>query len=228
MTTPRGYCGCGCGEPVARQYKPGHDARHKSALVAALTGDTVTTRVRAATVLLDRGWGGFADPAALRNVPWTDARGRTLPHVAKVATWQVDHLGVHHAHRGCTALTRNARKVGGTNAITRLASDRYVTLVANTPERTAHLMRSWDQCPTCSVTENRLTYSERQAIHKEDTWQGDRPTPKNPPLVWDVEMDDDTGRLIHVTRNLLTGRITRTTPTTPAPWAAPNPTARVA
>lgn len=35
-----GFCGCGCGSLVRARYLPGHDARHKSALVrAARSGD---------------------------------------------------------------------------------------------------------------------------------------------------------------------------------------------
>jgi hypothetical protein len=32
-TAATGTCLCGCGEPTARNYRPGHDARHVSQLV---------------------------------------------------------------------------------------------------------------------------------------------------------------------------------------------------
>jgi len=50
-----GFCGCGCGSPVRARYLPGHDARHKSALVrAARSGDE-----RARGELVRLGWGRF-------------------------------------------------------------------------------------------------------------------------------------------------------------------------
>lgn len=227
MSTPRPttFCECGCGEPVARRYKPGHDARHKSALVTGLDSLRACDRTRAADSLLDLGWGGFAPAATLRAVPWTGPRGRHLPHIADVATWQVDHLGGHHSHRQCPALTRAARKVGGTNPITRLASDRYVTLVGNTPEQTTRLSRSWDQCGQCATAMTRDEYAERGGVGKAKAWEGEPRTPKRIPLSWDVEMDDDTERLIHVTSNPITGRITRQWPTE---WAAPTITENAA
>ena len=53
----RVLCACGCGEPVRRRYLPGHDARHKEALIRrALGGDQ-----NAEIILEQLGWTKFLD-----------------------------------------------------------------------------------------------------------------------------------------------------------------------
>lgn len=227
MTRPsdrRTPCGCGCGQPVARRYAPGHDARHKSALASTvLAGGIAATR--AADLLADLGWAGFADAAALRATPMRTPRGRVLQRASEVAVWQVDHLGVHHAHRACSRLTRTARLVGGTNPITRLASDRYVTLVATGPHLVAHLLTSWDQCTECSTDDTtRDEDAERVTCYKQAIWEGDpREIPARAPTSWvvladEIAADEDHPRVIlQCGRNPLTGRITRR-------WPAPTNT----
>lgn len=44
FATPTGVCRCGCGEPVGRDYAPGHDGRHRNA--AARITDAMTPAVR--------------------------------------------------------------------------------------------------------------------------------------------------------------------------------------
>lgn len=41
-------CGCGCGQAVTRRYAPGHDAKHKSALLAIFDSGTGLTDEQAA------------------------------------------------------------------------------------------------------------------------------------------------------------------------------------
>lgn len=224
MTAPRNPiarpCACGCGAPVTRRYKPGHDARHKSALVAALVGGTVRMRASAADQLADLGWTEWADPADLRAVPYVTPRGRAIPRLDEVATWQVDHLGGHHAHRTCPRLTQAARLVGGTNAITRLASDAYVTLTPNTPECTSRLPLSWDLCVACSTPTDRLEQASLMVITRQATWAGDL-APKiteRTPRTWTILLDDDTDLEIRVALDPVTHKITRTYP---AIWAPP-------
>ena len=49
---PTKECECGCGAEVRSRYLPGHDAKHKSALInRALEGDAAATRE-----LRKRGW----------------------------------------------------------------------------------------------------------------------------------------------------------------------------
>jgi hypothetical protein len=43
-TTEPGTCLCGCGETAARNYKPGHDARHVGQLARAVTDGSVEKR----------------------------------------------------------------------------------------------------------------------------------------------------------------------------------------
>ena len=58
-------CGCGCGSPVKGTYLPGHDARHKSALVkAAVLGDK-----DAYATLQQKGWLKFLDKVSAKNTP---------------------------------------------------------------------------------------------------------------------------------------------------------------
>lgn len=55
-------CGCGCGASVSRRYLPGHDAKHKAALIQnALAGDT-SAEAQLATL----GWSGFLEQRRLR------------------------------------------------------------------------------------------------------------------------------------------------------------------
>jgi hypothetical protein len=64
-------CACGCGAAVRRRYLPGHDARHKEALIRrSLQGDTA-----AEMVLQSLGWTKFLE--ARRK---GDRRGGTRPH----------------------------------------------------------------------------------------------------------------------------------------------------
>jgi hypothetical protein len=46
-------CGCGCGAPARRRYLPGHDAKHKARLLAAMRGGSAS----AADELQRLGWG---------------------------------------------------------------------------------------------------------------------------------------------------------------------------
>lgn len=199
-------CGCGCGTPVVRRYRPGHDARHKSNLVATLAHPHPMVAYRAAELLDELGWSGFAPPEVLRAIPYRDSRGRVKPTLDRVQVWQVDHLGGHHAHRGCRTLTQRARSQGGCNRISHLASDRYVTLIPNTPEIAARLPYSWDLCTDCCTPNTRdeqvqhLAYGQRAATFE----------PKNTRLV-----------LVHSTQRL-------PDPTDTRPWAAPCPSTRVA
>lgn len=60
-------CQCGCGSPAKSTYLPGHDARHKSALVkAALLGDP-----DARATLEQKGWLKFLDKTPEKNKPGT-------------------------------------------------------------------------------------------------------------------------------------------------------------
>lgn len=53
-------CGCGCGAAVApgREYRQGHDAKHKSALLNAAVGTDRKAAAQARKVIAARGWEG--------------------------------------------------------------------------------------------------------------------------------------------------------------------------
>jgi len=57
---PQHACGCGCGAPARRRYLPGHDAKHRSRLLAEMRAGSGP----AADELLRLGWGRI--PAATR------------------------------------------------------------------------------------------------------------------------------------------------------------------
>lgn len=230
MSTP---CQCGCGTPVARRYAPGHDARHKSALKAALVEGDWREAHRAAEALADLGWGHFAEAADLRAVPYRTRQGWAKQLTSEVTRWQVDHLGGHHSNRRCRTLTSRAREFGGINPVTRLAADRYVVFAEAGPEVTERLQSSWDFCPECTVDHTREVDAEHYrigAVEHLTLDPGYEPVRRNrtPKHEWQVELDDGTGRLVRVTRNPVTGALTHHHPEPVNPWAAPLPEERVA
>jgi hypothetical protein len=63
MATKQKTCGCGCGAEVRSRYLPGHDAKHKSALVSrSLEGDRAATRE-----LRKLGWEAHLEKARARR-----------------------------------------------------------------------------------------------------------------------------------------------------------------
>ena len=58
-----GLCGCGCGLPVARRFRPGHDARLKGRLLRMVRTGTEEERLTARTMLRHLGWEHFIDRA---------------------------------------------------------------------------------------------------------------------------------------------------------------------
>lgn len=54
-------CECGCGEQCPRRYLPGHDAKHKSALIAVATAESATAaqRRKAEQTIEELGWTQF-------------------------------------------------------------------------------------------------------------------------------------------------------------------------
>lgn len=55
-------CGCGCGQDVTRRYKQGHDARHKSQLLAIVYhSDNVVDVKKARKALTKLSWAHFID-----------------------------------------------------------------------------------------------------------------------------------------------------------------------
>jgi predicted nuclease with RNAse H fold len=87
-----GYaCGCGCGAPARRRYLPGHDAKHKSRLLAEMRAGSAS----AADELQRLGWGRISAGA--------DNLRRLGPHAARRPL--VDDTG-HACGCGCGAAAR--------------------------------------------------------------------------------------------------------------------------
>lgn len=137
-------CQCGCGAQVARRYLPGHDARHKAAIVARANDESSTRQAcdRAIDELIALGWTRYADMVTLRAYKQRVGRIATT-HRADVSTWLVGPDGVHHARHSCKALTASAREVGLIHGITRLAMQAAIT-------RTTEQPTGWDGCQRCS------------------------------------------------------------------------------
>lgn len=185
-----GMCQCGCGTPAARRYKPGHDAKHHSTLAAALTSGDWRIATRAADLLADLGWTGYADLAALRAVPYRASNGIAQQHIDQVTTWQVTPCGQHHSNRRCPALTRQARAAGGLNRTTRLAADSWLTLTPATPELATRLAQSWDQCTECTTHIDRAQAADAQQLRAASLL--DRQPPKvlkSSPTTWRIPSD---------------------------------------
>jgi hypothetical protein len=151
MSTPR-LCGCGCGEPVARRYKPGHDARHKAALIQAAIDATKPHQTEAAIEqVFEHGWEAFLPLDLLRNHPIRNHRRQPRIHIEKVERFLIDPDGTHHARHNCTQLTKTARKHGLINPTTRLAREAAIHRVDPTPSLIHHLKHSFDACPECTI-----------------------------------------------------------------------------
>lgn len=141
---PAKRCGCGCGAEVVRRYLPGHDARHKAALVRAANVADRRQADRAINQLLDLGWAGYADLATLRQYVQRD-RGKARQHIADVTTWLVGPNGQHHARHACRVLTATAKAAGHKpNAITKLAPQAAITRTTSAPV-------GWDICQACTT-----------------------------------------------------------------------------
>jgi NADH pyrophosphatase NudC (nudix superfamily) len=112
MTTtqaPR-FCECGCGEPVARRFRPGHDARLKGRLLAATRSAVWQQREAAIHAMIERGWGHFVD---IETLACTPKRGSW--NINNLVAWHVDMLEVGHAHRFCDLVSGPTQmaEVGG-------------------------------------------------------------------------------------------------------------------
>lgn len=161
-------CGCGCGAEVARTYLPGHDARHKAALVAQANGSNRQQADRAIRQLMDRGWTAYADLASLRQFVYRDHQGRGRTPWADVTTWLVGPEGMHHARHGCASLTAEAQRAGyGAHPITKLAPQAAIWRRPN--DLFVMLDMGWNGCPTCAVETTLDEVTEWAEYGKRDT-----------------------------------------------------------
>lgn len=107
-------CGCGCGAEVAREFRPGHDARLKSALVTASRSPIWQVREAAVEGLIARAWTHFAAAEDIARCQERGPGGHRVTDIRGLATLVTDEAGTSHAHNLC------ARKQGAT---TRHATD---------------------------------------------------------------------------------------------------------
>lgn len=161
---PTRLCGCGCGAPVAKRYKPGHDAKHKGAMLDTIRTGARMDAERAAWQMIDLGWGGKIDPAFLHSLPQRNRRGQVKRHIESVQRFLVATNGVHHANAACPCLTDHAKRTGAIHPITKLARPSAFQLVDSTPSLVHHLRHSFDQCHECTVDETVLERIESEVI----------------------------------------------------------------
>ena len=62
---PTKVCGCGCGAPVARRFKPGHDAKLKSLLLREARQGSESAKRRLDAL----GWGHLLNPVDQDGTP---------------------------------------------------------------------------------------------------------------------------------------------------------------
>lgn len=204
--TPIRTCQCGCGAEVARRYLPGHDARHKAAIVAR-ANDSTTRQLcdRAIDELLDRGWARYATLETLRAYQPRRGNRPTILR-AEVTTWLVDPDGIHHARHACRAMTKSARAAGLINPLTRVAMQAAITRTTTAPT-------GWDGCQECTheVTLDEATESwdmgrimalaayEAEGLTRNGNAKSGKAKPKDPTATpnlkilktWVVEPDDE-------------------------------------
>lgn len=151
-------CGCGCGAEVARRYLPGHDAKHKAALVAAANDATTRQAAdRAIDQLIELGWTRYAEAATLRAYQ-PRRGGRPTTHRNRVAIWLVGPDHTHHARHGCRQLTRTAKAAGLINPITGVAMQAAITRVPTSRHLLANM--GFDACTECTHEETLDTLTD--------------------------------------------------------------------
>lgn len=115
-----GQCNCGCGEEAGRDFRQGHDAKLKSALIKAhQAGEKVTVGGRTASALAvaeRRGWGHFLQRAGKRR-----SGGRRRRVSVKVGRWIYD--GEVVSAKGGVAKVRYASKSGEKRTVERAVTE---------------------------------------------------------------------------------------------------------
>lgn len=165
-SSPR-LCGCGCGVPVVRRYCPGHDARHKAALVAqAVASQGLWAGEAAAQAVFAAGWESYLPLSLLRDLPIRNARRQVRIPLPQVERFLVDPTGQHHARHNCQLLTRTARKLGLINPLTRLACQSAIVRVDPTPSLLRSLPSSFAACHECTIDWSWDEVIETQATAK--------------------------------------------------------------
>lgn len=97
-------CECGCGEAVARRFKPGHDGRLKGRLIAEARDRRWWIRENAVHAMISRGWGHFLPMDIVANIPVRSRhRGRFVEtrHADGLFGVVHDEAGTSHSHWSC-------------------------------------------------------------------------------------------------------------------------------
>ena len=97
-------CVCGCGEQVARRFRPGHDGRLKGRLLSMAKDSRWWVREAAVVTMVEKGWGHFLPMEIVASVPV-----RSRHHGRFVETRHADNLigvvtdehGISHSHWSC-------------------------------------------------------------------------------------------------------------------------------
>lgn len=103
-------CECGCGEPVRRRFRPGHDGRLKGRLLRQAKDTRWWIREKAVTTMIDNGWGHFLPMEIVANTPVRSRhQGRFVEtrHQDSLHGVVTDESGVDHSHWGCPKIRGN-------------------------------------------------------------------------------------------------------------------------
>lgn len=79
-------CGCGCGTKVARSYKQGHDAKHKSDLIKRANGNDPEVAATAEKILAMRDWTKFLDKSREPKAERQEKERQEADHAKAVDT----------------------------------------------------------------------------------------------------------------------------------------------
>lgn len=177
-TAEQRLCGCGCGAPVVRRYRPGHDARHKAAIAQAAQAtraDGQPTRAAAAATedAAARGWAA-AIPAATLHTQRVYRGNMERMHIDDVQVFIVCPSGEAHSNHSCRRVTAEAKKAGRINRITKRAEYGFVTRL----DRAGYIPCGFDICPDCLRDWTWLDWVQSQQIAKEVANEAISPTPK--------------------------------------------------
>lgn len=107
-------CECGCGEAVARRFKPGHDGRLKGRLITEARDRRWWIRENAVLAMINRGWGHFLPMDIVASVPVRSRhRGRFVEtrHADSLFGVVQDESGASHSHWSCPQIEGDSRWV---------------------------------------------------------------------------------------------------------------------
>jgi len=112
-------CECGCGERVARRFRPGHDGRLKGRLLSQARDSRWWVREFAVVTMVEKGWGHFLPMEIVASVPVRSRhRGRFVEtrHADSLIGVVTDEASVSHSHWSCPEAVGQGRWIDASDA----------------------------------------------------------------------------------------------------------------